>query len=136
MKEKTKTMLALAVGIIALALLFCGGIISEFTANSIQEKDWARVAIILGWPLIALAEYYRPMTQKRDKENAGCTCFMILSGLLLISLYNVFKIEHFTTPIIVILVITAILTIPACLLSYRKWRRVKKELEEEVDEKN
>ena len=134
MTDKTKTTLSLILGVIGLTLLF-GGLICDILTSKGLLNDWANVAMIVGWPIITFAEYFRPLTSKKDMEQEGCSLFFLLAGMISLSIPNVFQIEHFTTPIIIILIIAAILLIPACLMSYMKWRRVRKQLEEGDDEK-
>ena len=134
MTDKTKTTLSLILGVIGLTLLF-GGLICDIVMSKGQLNDWANVAMIVGWPIIAFAEYFRPLTSKKDMEQVGSSLFFLVVGMFALSITNVIQIEHFTTPIIIILIISAILLIPACLLSYMKWRKVRKQLEEGDDEK-
>ena len=134
MTDKTKTTLSLILGVIGLTLLF-GGLICEIVISKGPLNDWANVAMIVGWPSIAFAEYFRPLASRKDMEEVGSSLFFLVVGMITLSIVDVFQIEHFTTPIIIILIIAAILMIPACWLSYMKWRRVRKQLEEEDDEK-
>ena len=49
---------------------------------------------------------------------------------------QVFKIQHFTAPIVAVLIITSILAILGCILNYRKWLGIKAQLEKQENEKN
>lgn len=134
MTDKTKTILGLILGVIGLVLLF-GGLICDILVSKGPLNDWASVAMIVGWPTVALAEYCRPLTSRKDMEQEGCSLVYLLLGMISLSIVNVFQIEHFTTPIVIILIIATILMIPACVLSYKKWQMVKRLLKEEDEEK-
>lgn len=139
MTEKTnKTTLSIILGIISLVLLFGGeicDIISDHWPNVLHESDWYLLAVFVGWIFVLFANYFRSVNTKRDMENAGWNFFLIVIAMGVLCTVHVFKIQHFTVPIIIVLIITGILAIAGCILNYRKWLGIKTQLEEEENEK-
>ena len=140
MTEKTnKTTLSIILGIISLVLLFGGEtchIISDHWPNVLHESDWYHLAVFVGWIFVLFANYLRPVTTKRDKENAGWNFFLIIIAMGFLCILQVFKIQHFPAPMIAVLIITSILAILGCILNYRKWLDIKAQLEKQEKEKN
>ena len=140
MTEKTnKTTLSIILGIISLVLLFGGEtchIISDHWPNVLHESDWYHLAVFVGWIFVLFANYLRPVTTKRDKENAGWNFFLIIIAMGFLCILQVFKIQHFTAPMIAVLIITIILANLGFILNYRKWLDIKAELEKQENEKN
>ena len=140
MTEKTnKTTLSIILGIISLVLLFGGEtchIISDHWPNVLHESDWYHLAVFVGWIFVLFADYFRPVNTIRDKENAGWNFFLIIIAMGFLCILQVFKIQHFTAPMIAVLIITIILAILGCILNYRKRLDVKAQLEEQENEKN
>lgn len=140
MTEKTnKTKLSIILGIISLVLLFGGEIchiISDHWPDVLQESDWYHLTVFVGWIFVLFADYLRPVTTKRDMENASWNYFVIIIAMGFICIIQVFKIQHFTAPMIAALIIASILAILGCILSYRKWLGIKAQLENQENEKN
>lgn len=140
MTEKTnKTTLSIILGIISLVLLFGGEtchIISDHWPNALHESDWYHLAVFVGWIFVLFANYLRPVTTKRDMENASWNFFLIIIAMGFLCILQVFKIQHFTAPMIAVLIITIILANLGFILNYRKWLDIKAELEKQENEKN
>ena len=140
MTEKTnKTKLSIILGIISLVLLFGGEIchiISDHWPDVLQESDWYHLAVFVGWIIVLFADYLRPVTTKRDMENASWNYFIIIIAMGFICIVQVFKIQHFTAPIVAVLIIAIILAVLGCILNYRKWLGIKAQLENQENEKN
>lgn len=140
MTEKTnKTTLSIILGIISLVLLFGGEIchiISDHWPDVLQESDWYHLTVFIGWIIVLFADYLRPVTTKRDMENAGWNYFIIIIAMGFICIIQVFKIQHFTAPMIAVLIIAIILAVLGCILNYRKWLGIKAQLENQENEKN
>ena len=128
--EKTnKSTLTIILGIISLVLLFGGEIchiISDHWPNVLHESDWYHLAVFVGWIFVLFADY----------DNAGWNFFIIIIAMGFLCIIQVFKIQHFTAPMIAVLIITSILAILGCILNYRKWLETKAELEKQENEKN
>ena len=140
MTEKAnKTTLTITLGIISLVLLFGGEIchiISDHWPNVLHESDWYHLAVFVGWIFVLFAAYFRPVTNKQDMDNAGWNFFLIIIAMGFLCILQVFKIQHFTAPIVAVLIITSILAILGCILNYRKWLGIKAQLEKQENEKN
>lgn len=140
MTEKTnKTTLSIILGIISLVLLFGGEtchIISDHWPNVLHESDWYHLAVFVGWIFVLFADYIRPVNTIRDKENAGWNFFLIIIAMGFLCILQVFKIQHFTAPMIAVLIITIILANLGFILNYRTWLDIKAELEKQENEKN
>ena len=134
MNDNTKMILSCVLGIIAIVMLLGGlvcDIISDHWPKVIQANDWCEVIQVVGLVILLFAEYLRPITSQKEMERAGWNCFYLLGIMCFFGIIEVGDIEHFTTPIVVILVIAAILAIPACIFNYKKWLKIKAQLEEQ-----
>lgn len=135
--EKTKKTLSLTLIIIGLTLAFGAMIcimISDFS-DALPKNDLYRTTMLLGWAIAWLGSYYQPISINQLENGPGC--FLTLNVLLLIILPLgwIRDIEHFTTPVVIMLAISAVLFIVDFVLIYKKYRQIKALTKEDENEK-
>ena len=124
--EKTNKRLYWILLITGLAFVI-GGIFPPLFFEGFEDLSW--IITITGIPIAAIGDYFNSLTKDEDRDGG------LSWGILLLAFLWMFKnIEHFTTPIIVGLVICGILVIVAFILTLKRWRR-SRALEKERKEK-
>lgn len=137
MTEKTKDILFKTLLSLGVVLLFCAFIcvlISDFS-DALPKSDLYFTTMLLGWGIAWIGNYFQPITAKESENGPGC--FLTLNILLffLLPIGWIHNIEHFTTPVVIMLAISAVLYIVAAVLIYKKSRQIKVLAREDKNEK-
>ena len=91
--------------------------------------------MLLGWGICWIGNYFQPISAKELENGPGC--FLTLNILLfyLLPMGWIHNIEHFTTPVVIMLAICAVLYIVNSFLFYKKYQQFKALSSEDEDEK-
>ena len=135
--EKTKKTLSLTLIIIGMILLF-GALICVLISDwsdALPKNDLYRTTMLLGWGIGWLGSYFQPLAIKELENGPGCFLTINIFLLILLPLGWIYDIEHFTTPVVIILAISAVLFIVDFVLIYKKYRQIKALTKEDENEK-
>lgn len=137
MTEKTKKILYVTLFTVGLVLLFGAFICVLITewSDALPKSDLYRTTMFLGWGICWLGYFFQPISAKELENGPGC--FLILNVLLFIifPIGWVFDIENFTTPVVIMLAICAVLYIVDFFLFHKKYQQFKALISEDENEK-
>ena len=129
--EKTNKMLFRTFVILGFSILIIA-LICELTSqfsDLLPKNDMYRALMVLGWPIAWLGIYFQPIT-KFLENGPGCFLLFNLFFLVCQPLLWLWHIDHFTTSIVIMLSISAVLTIVDLVIAYKKSRQIKAMIEE------
>ncbi len=137
MTEETKKILYRTLLTIGLVLLFSAFICVLITdwSDALPKNDLYFTTMLLGWGICWIGNYFQPISAKELENGPGC--FLTLNILLfyLLPMGWIHNIEHFTTPVVIMLAICAVLYIVNSFLFYKKYQQFKALSSEDEDEK-
>ena len=135
-KQKTLYRILTGTGVTIVFICLIWDILPD---NVVPTSDWIHVIMFLAWPIAWLGEYFKPISAQ-DVENSGCFLPSAIFMLVFFPLMWFGHIDHFTVPIIVVLVLSLAITVLDLILYVKKNKRIKAmedslEEEEETDNK-
>ncbi len=138
MTEETKKTLYRTLLIIGLVLLFGAFIcvmISDWS-DVLPKNDLYFTIMILGWSIAWIGNYFQPISEKELENGPGCFLTLNIMLFVILPIGWIHNIEHFTTPVVIMLAICAVLYIVDFFLFYKKYQQFKALTSEEENEKN
>ncbi len=138
MTEKTKDILfksLLSLGMVLLVGAFICVLISDWS-DVLPKNDLYFTTMLLGWGIAWIGNYFQPITAKELENGPGCFLILNITLFFILPIGWIHDIEHFTTPVVIMLAISAVLFIVAAVLMYKKSRQIKALALEDENEKN
>lgn len=138
MTEETKKTLYRTLLIIGLVLLFGAFICVMISDGSdvLPKNDLYWTTMFLGWAIAWIGNYFQPISEKELENGPGCFLTLNIMLFVILPIGWIHNIEHFTTPVVIMLAICAVLYIVAAVLIYKKSRQIKALAREGENEKN
>ena len=118
-----------AIGGIIVIPFFACHIITDWT-DWLPQSNWYILGMLLGWSLILLSD----AVKSYDQESPNG--FLLWFLLLFFTIHEMLKIDHFTTPMIAVIAISAVLMLSAIVLILMKRMRGNTSGAEPEKEKN
>ena len=137
MTEKTKDILfktLVSLGVILLVGAFICILISDWS-DVLPKNDLYFTTMLLGWSIAWIGQYFYPISAKELENGPGCFLALNITLFFLLPIGWIHNIEHFTTPVVIMLAISAVLYIVAAVLIYKKSRQIKALAREGENEK-
>ncbi len=137
MTEKTKDILfktLVSLGVVLLVGTFICVLISDWS-DVLPKNDLYFTTMILGWSIAWIGNYFQPISEKELENGPGCFLTLNIMLLVIIPIGWIHNIEHFTTPVVIMLAICAVLYIVDFFLFYKKYQQFKALTSEEENEK-
>lgn len=138
MTEKTKDILfksLLSLGMVLLVGAFICVLISDWS-DVLPKNDLYFTTMLLGWGIAWIGNYFQPISVKELENGPGCFLIINITLFFILSIGWIHNIEHFTTPVVIMLAISAVLFIVATVLMYKRSRQIKALALEDENEKN
>ena len=138
MTEKTKDILfktLVSLGVVLLVGAFICVLISDWS-DVLPKNDLYFTTMLLGWSIAWIGQYFYPISAKELENGPGCFLALNLILFFLLPIGWIHNIENFTTPVVIMLSISAVLYIVAAVLMYKKSRQIKALAREGENEKN
>ena len=132
MTDKTKKILFWTIFGLGIALSL-GALICEIISDCsdvLPESDIYRAIIFLGWSIAWSGGFLETISTKQLENGPGCYMAFNLIFMVFLPLTWLSQIEHYTTPVVTILAISAVLTIVNIVLTYKKSRQFKALIDE------
>jgi len=138
MNDRTKKTLYWTLAVIGLLLMLVGLICDTFSdwTNAIPESKWYKIAMLIGWPIIFLSAYFKPIEKSDIENNTGCSYYLLLIATFTLLIGWVSDIKNYSTGMNIAVASSVILMITCTILHYKRWQRIKAIEEEQENEKN